>query len=322
MSACRLMRECPIKKYPPSMSKKDRMADRTPRKFCVSHSPFTGTNFYGEGMGHFRSSGQQTWKWIWNDTKLLRGVAGPISTPKGYLNTELNAIVSLHEGCRNNALPRSPWEKSQLVAILSLPVESLSAVTRKEYAICGSLLNCLVYSYWPIHFKFLLVSNFQLYCFLTICIFLQRLSVCSINPTKKNGLTVRKYREYSSRFVLSFFVITVTGIKYPVSRAFFPACFLPCTSRSRGRRVRRLAYLRLRVLRAYCSFELKALFGRRPNNKDLPMEIEASDPRLVPSHFLFVRLMGRIKRVRVASREGRKKNRRSMTACGLLYSFT
>ena len=169
------------------MSKKDRMADRTPRRFCVFHSPFTGTNFYGEGMGHFRSSGQQTWKWIWNDTKLLRGVAGPISTPKGYLNTEFNAVVSLHGGCTNNALPRSPWEKFQFVAILSPPVESLSAVTRKEYAICGSLLNCLVYSYWPIHFKFLLVSNFQLYCFLTICIFLQRLSVSSINPQRRTA---------------------------------------------------------------------------------------------------------------------------------------
>ena len=51
---------------------------------------------------------------------------------------------------------------------------------------------------------------------------------------------------------------------------FFTACFLPCTSRSRGRYSRRLACLRSHVLRAYGNFESKraisiTLFGLSPN---------------------------------------------------------
>ena len=54
--------------------------------------------------------------------------------------------------------------------------------------------------------------------------------------------------------------------------AFFPVCFLPCTSRSCGRYLRHLACLHSYVLRAYCNFESKrafsiTLFGRRPNKK-------------------------------------------------------
>ena len=37
--------------------------------------------------------------------------------------------------------------------------------------------------------------------------------------------------------------------------AFFPACFLPCTSRSPGRYSRRLACLHSHVLRAYCNID-------------------------------------------------------------------
>ena len=55
-------------------------------------------------------------------------------------------------------------------------------------------------------------------------------------------------------------------------RALFLACFLPCTSRSRGKHSRRLACQRSHVLRAYCNFESKqtvssTLFGRRPINE-------------------------------------------------------
>ena len=62
-----------------------------------------------------------------------------------------------------------------------------------------------------------------------------------------------------------------SGIKFPASRALFLACFLPCTSCSRGRHSRRLACLLSHVLRAYCNFESKqtissTLFGRRPYN--------------------------------------------------------
>ena len=56
--------------------------------------------------------------------------------------------------------------------------------------------------------------------------------------------------------------------------AFFPVCFLPCTSCSRGGDSRRLVCLRSHVLRAYCNFESKQaisinLFGRRPNTKNV-----------------------------------------------------
>ena len=43
--------------------------------------------------------------------------------------------------------------------------------------------------------------------------------------------------------------------------ALFLACFLPCTSRSRGKYLRRMASLRSHVLRAI------TLFGRRPIKK-------------------------------------------------------
>ena len=56
--------------------------------------------------------------------------------------------------------------------------------------------------------------------------------------------------------------------------ALFLACFLPCTSRSRGKYLRRLVCLRSHELRAYCNFESKraisiTLFGRRPIKKNV-----------------------------------------------------
>ena len=43
-----------------SVQQKDKMVDRTPRRLCMSHS-----NFCREGVGHFRSSGEQMC--IWNE---------------------------------------------------------------------------------------------------------------------------------------------------------------------------------------------------------------------------------------------------------------
>ena len=43
-----------------------------------------------------------------------------------YLNTVFDDVISLCGSCRNNTLPRSPLEKLQLVAILSLLVKSRS----------------------------------------------------------------------------------------------------------------------------------------------------------------------------------------------------
>ena len=66
-------------------------------------------------------------------TKLLRGVIGSISRPNDYLNTLFDDVVSLPGSCENNALSRSPREKLQLVAVLSLRVNCLVLSTRKEY---------------------------------------------------------------------------------------------------------------------------------------------------------------------------------------------
>ena len=83
------------------MSKKDEMANGTPR-FCVSHTPFNGANFFGVGTGHSRSSGENRFESLFGtNSKLLRGVFGPRSTPNDYLNTVLNDVVSLRQSCRN-----------------------------------------------------------------------------------------------------------------------------------------------------------------------------------------------------------------------------
>ena len=58
------------------------------------------------------------------NTKLLRGVFGPISTPNDYLSTVFDDVVSLCGSCRNNALPRSP--------IIYLRAKSLSLQERNH----------------------------------------------------------------------------------------------------------------------------------------------------------------------------------------------
>ena len=37
-----------------SLSKKDKMVDRSPRRHSMSHSPYNGASFWEEGMGHLR----------------------------------------------------------------------------------------------------------------------------------------------------------------------------------------------------------------------------------------------------------------------------
>ena len=54
-----------------SVQKKDKTADRTPRRPCVSHSSSYGADFCGKGTGHFGSSGEQIWKLIWNGHKII-----------------------------------------------------------------------------------------------------------------------------------------------------------------------------------------------------------------------------------------------------------
>ena len=68
-----------------------------------------------------------------------------------------------------------------------------------------------------------------------------------------------------------FEIVKVGSSMYPVSRAFFPVCFLSCTRHSHGRHSRCLACLHSHILHAYCNFESKqailiTLFGRHANN--------------------------------------------------------
>ena len=106
-------------------NKKNKKADRSPRGRYVSH--FYRADFFGEGTGiSGRCLTNRFGSRFGTSTKLFRGVIGPISTPNDSLNAVFDDIISLCGSCRNNALPRSPREKLQLVAILSLRVIGLS----------------------------------------------------------------------------------------------------------------------------------------------------------------------------------------------------
>lgn len=104
-------RQQPIRNYLPSISGKRQNGGRNSQKALRKPFPFSGADFLGEGTGHFRLSGEQIWKLIWTNTKLFRGVFGPMSTPNDYLNTVFDDVVSLCESCRNSALLR-PHGKS------------------------------------------------------------------------------------------------------------------------------------------------------------------------------------------------------------------
>ena len=70
-----------------SVQKKDKMADRTPRRLCVSHSSSMGPIFAERGRvisGHLANRFGSRFG---TNTKLLRGVIKPRSTPNDYLNT-------------------------------------------------------------------------------------------------------------------------------------------------------------------------------------------------------------------------------------------
>ena len=103
----------PIKK-PLGMSKKDKMADRTPRRLCVSHFPFNGANFDGEGMGHFRLSGKQAWKLIWNERKIIVWSYWPYIYAEWLSNLYSihSDVVSLWRSFRNKWPSHGPEGKS------------------------------------------------------------------------------------------------------------------------------------------------------------------------------------------------------------------
>ena len=118
--------------------KQNKKADGSARRRYVSHSLFNRADSCGEGTGiSGRCLTNRFGSRFGTSTKLFRGVIGSISTPNDYLNAVFDDIISLCGSCRNNALPRPPREKLQLVAIL-LPACDGSFLTIKEYAICRS----------------------------------------------------------------------------------------------------------------------------------------------------------------------------------------
>ena len=117
--------------------KQNKKADGSPRRRYVSHSLFNRADSCGEGTGISGCLTNRFGSRFGTSTKLFRGVIGPISTPNDSLNAVFDDIISLCGSCRNNAFPRSPREKLQLVAIL-LPACDGSFLTIKEYAICRS----------------------------------------------------------------------------------------------------------------------------------------------------------------------------------------
>ena len=121
-----------------SMSKKDKMAGGSPRRFCVSHSPFKGADYCGEKLGRGRViSGRLANRFgsrFGTNTKLLRGVIGPISSPSDYLDTACDDDDDDDDdddaGAAETMPSHCPYGKSfnlclLLVTFLSLRVESL-----------------------------------------------------------------------------------------------------------------------------------------------------------------------------------------------------
>lgn len=94
-----------------SVQQKDKRADGTPRRLCLSHCLFNRVDYCGKGTGHFWLSGKQLWKTIWNKCMELL-VLYPC--PNDSLNTVFDDVVSLFGSCSYNAL-----------AILPLRVRSL-----------------------------------------------------------------------------------------------------------------------------------------------------------------------------------------------------
>ena len=85
-----------FRNYLPSMSKKDKVADGTPRRALYVPFPLL--------WGRFLWGGEESFKVVWRTSS---GVIGPISTSNDYLNTIFVKLVSLWGSFRNHALPRS-----------------------------------------------------------------------------------------------------------------------------------------------------------------------------------------------------------------------
>ena len=106
--------------------KKDKMADGTPQRLCVSHSPWMGPISAGRGWVISVRLAKRFGSRYGTNAKSLRGFIGPISTPNDYLTTVLNDAWEL----KKHFPPTVPMAKAltccNSLPSLSLRVKSLS----------------------------------------------------------------------------------------------------------------------------------------------------------------------------------------------------
>lgn len=115
------------------MQQKDKRADGTPRRLCLSHCLFNRVDYCGKGTGHYWSSGKQLWKSIWNKCMDLLVL---YLRPNDYLNTVFDDVVNLFWSCINNALAIFPLrvrslfslERNMLYQIETYPLEWLEGL--------------------------------------------------------------------------------------------------------------------------------------------------------------------------------------------------
>ena len=99
-----------------------KIVDGSPRSRCMSHFPFNGADFCGEGTGHFRSSCECISKSIWKEQKIIAWSYWPYI----YIYTVFDDVIGLCGSRSNNAVLWSPREILQLL----LRVKSLAVQER------------------------------------------------------------------------------------------------------------------------------------------------------------------------------------------------
>ena len=103
------MKATPKQDLPFALSKKDRMADGTPRGLWVSHSPFSWAAF-GEGTGPF----EVVWRSRYGtNTKFLREVIGPISASND-IELKYSIMLFTYAGAAETMLYHGPHGKNLL----------------------------------------------------------------------------------------------------------------------------------------------------------------------------------------------------------------
>lgn len=119
--------------------------DKSMEGFACPTPPSMGWTFARRGwVTSFHLANRCGSRFVKN-TKLLRGVTGPISTPNDHLNTVFDDVVSLCRSCRNNTFPQSPREKKINFWQFSSCVWK-GFFTKKEYAIFKSSRKMKIYS--------------------------------------------------------------------------------------------------------------------------------------------------------------------------------